>query len=125
MRTAITSGTSTEPGVGSARSPELNAHHIEDAMEKRLRTPLISGHALHERSHSIPLNTPVRWHEIVGICGTCGLFSVEELVAEMGAAVLCVIARIANKHTDRNTDGLHPELDLQAAAGQPPRRICR
>jgi hypothetical protein len=94
-------------------------------MEKCLRTPLISRHASHERSHPIPLNTPVRWHEIVGICGPCGLFSVEELVAEMGAAVLCVIARIANKHTDRNTDGLHPELDLQAAAGQPPRRICR
>jgi hypothetical protein len=94
-------------------------------MEKRLRTPLISGHALHERSHSIPLNTPVRWHEIVGICGTCGLFSVEELVAEMGAAVLCVIARIANKHTGRNTDGSHPELELEAAAGQPPRRACR
>jgi hypothetical protein len=89
-------------------------------MEKRLRTPLISGHALHERSHSIPLNTPVRWHEIVGICGTCGLFSVEELVAEMGAAVLCVIARIG-----RNTDGSHPELELEAAAGQPPRRACR
>jgi antirestriction protein ArdC len=50
---------------------------------------LISGPALHERSHSIALNTPVRWHEIVGICGACGLFSVEELVAEMGAAVLC------------------------------------
>ena len=94
-------------------------------MEKRLRTPLISGHASHERSQPIPLNTPVRWYEIVGICGACGLSSVDELVAEMGAAVLCVIARIANKRTDRNTDGLHPEPDLQAAAGQPPRRTCR
>jgi len=94
-------------------------------MEERLRTPLIRGHALHERSQPIPLNTPVRWHEIVGICGACGLYSVEELVAEMGAAILCVIARIANMHTDRNTDDLHAELDLQAAAGHPHRRAYR
>jgi hypothetical protein len=103
MRTPITSGSSTDPGVGSAQSPELNsAHHIEDAMEKRLRTPLISGHALHERSQPIPLNTPVRWHEIVGICGACGLSSVEELVAEMGAAVLCVIAHCEHAHRPRH-----------------------
>lgn len=31
------------------------------------------------------------------------LYSKEELVAEMGAAFLCVIAGIANEHTDRNT----------------------
>jgi antirestriction protein ArdC len=31
------------------------------------------------------------------------LYSKEELVAEMGAAFLCAIAGIANKHTDRNT----------------------
>jgi hypothetical protein len=94
-------------------------------METRLRTPLISGHALHERSQPIASNTPVRWYEVVAICGACGLSSVEKLVAEMGAAVLCVIARIANMHTGRNTDGLHPELELQAAAGPPPRRACR
>lgn len=31
------------------------------------------------------------------------LYSKEELVAEMGSAFLCAIARIANEHTDRNT----------------------
>jgi antirestriction protein ArdC len=31
------------------------------------------------------------------------LYSKEELVAEMGAAFLCAMARIANEHTDRNT----------------------
>jgi hypothetical protein len=93
-------------------------------MKKRLRTPLIIGHVLHERSQPIPLNTPVPWCEIVGICGACWLSSVEELVAEMGTAVLCVIACIANMHTDPKTGDLHPELNLQAAAGQPPRHAC-
>jgi antirestriction protein ArdC len=32
-----------------------------------------------------------------------GLYSKEDLVAEMGAAFLCAIAGIANEHTDRNT----------------------
>jgi hypothetical protein len=99
------------------------AHHEITSSNSSFRD--CCGHALHERSRPIPLNTPVRWYKIVGICGACGLSSVEELVAEMGAAVLCVIARIANMHTDRNTDGLHPKLDLQAAAGQSPHRACR
>jgi hypothetical protein len=59
--------------------------------------------------HGAPAALVAADGEDFGICGSaCGLFSVEELVAEMGAAALCVIARIANKHTDR----LHPELDL-------------
>lgn len=94
-------------------------------METRLRTPLISGHALHEPSQPIASNTQVRWYDVVGVCSVCGLSSVEKLVAEMGAAVLCVIARIANTHTGRSTEGSHPELELQAAAGPPPRRACR
>jgi hypothetical protein len=46
--------------------------HLEDAMEKTLKTDFISDHALHEWSKPIALNTPMLWHEIVGICDACG-----------------------------------------------------
>ena len=75
MRMPITSDSLTgQPGVGSAPSPEVDTvqHRAEDALEKRLAADSICDHAPHESSNPIPLNTSIRRHKTVGICGACG-----------------------------------------------------
>jgi hypothetical protein len=82
MQTSITSDSLTEhPGVGSAPSPEVDTvqDYLEDAMKKRLETDFISDRAQHERSNPIALNTPIQWHEIVGICDACGRHFMQKL----------------------------------------------
>jgi hypothetical protein len=89
MRTPLTSGSLTEPGVGSAPSPEVNTvgHHIEDAMEIRSK------------------NTPIRGMRLSASAALCGLYCGKELVAGMGTRSFALIA-----HMRTNTPTQHRRL---------------
>ena len=105
---AIVSGWSNRPSLHLTSATEYRAYYRPSTdsvhMPARARfvdAPHYYSTLFHELIHSTGHET--RLNRTFGAHFGDDLYSKEELVAEMGAAFLCVIAGIANENTERNT----------------------
>ena len=104
----IISGWSNRPSLQLTSATEYRAYYRPSAdsvhMPARARfvdAPHYYSTLFHELIHSTGHES--RLNRAFGAHFGDGLYTKEELVAEMGAAFLCAIAGIANENTERNT----------------------